>query len=105
MAPIWQILYENGVELAISGHDHDYERFLPQDASGAVDAAEGVRQFVVGTGGGALYDFKTPLPNSEIRYNTGHGVLALSLHPTSYDWEFISEQGRAFSDVGHADCR
>jgi hypothetical protein len=51
MEPTWQILYDAGVELVLSGHAHSYERFAPMDATGPVDPAFGVRQFVVGTGG------------------------------------------------------
>jgi 3',5'-cyclic AMP phosphodiesterase CpdA len=101
---IWQALYEGGVEIVMNGHDHVYERFGPQDPAGRADPMRGIRQFTVGTGGGALYGFKTPLANSEVRYRGGHGVLKLTLHPDRYDWEFISEAGKAFSDSGTADC-
>ena len=34
-AAFWQALYDAGADLVLVGHDHDYERFAPQDASGA----------------------------------------------------------------------
>jgi hypothetical protein len=53
------------VELVVSAENVVYERFAPQDASSTADAAYGVRQFVVGTGGAAHTPFGTILPNSE----------------------------------------
>jgi hypothetical protein len=104
MSRIWEILYHHGVDVALSGHDHVYERFAPQNPAGAADWERGIRQFTVGTGGSVLYDFKAALPNSEVRYNGGHGVLKMTLHPASYDWQFISEDGKTFSDSGNASC-
>ena len=49
----WDALYRAGAEIVLNGHDHDYERFAPQDPDGRLDPAKGIRQFVVGTGGGA----------------------------------------------------
>ena len=88
----------------LSGHDHTYERFGPQDADGKHDPARGLRQFVVGTGGKELYEFKRIDKNSEVRSNTTFGVLKLTLHPHAYDWEFIPVRDGAFHDSGSAEC-
>jgi len=32
------------------------------------------------------------------------GVLKLTLHQSSYDWEFIPEAGKIFSDSGTGNC-
>jgi hypothetical protein len=32
------------------------------------------------------------------------GVLALTLHPGSYDWDFVPELGQSFTDSGSAPC-
>lgn len=104
MKPLWKALYEAGAEVVINGHDHDYERFAPQDPEGNADPRRGLREFVVGTGGRSHRAFGPPLPNSEVRDNTAFGVLKLTLHPQSYDWEFISEPGKAFRDSGSNAC-
>src|SRR5438552_8761026 len=52
-----QALYDYGAEIAITGHDHEYERFAPQTPDCHLDTARGIRAFVVGTGGGGLYSF------------------------------------------------
>jgi hypothetical protein len=103
MQTLWQILYEAGAELVLNGHDHSYERFAEMDASGTT-VTEGMREFVVGTGGAGLYDFETTLPASEVRNNTTFGVLKLTLHQTSYDWEFVPAGGM-FTDSGSGNCR
>ena len=103
MAQIWKLLDESGVDVALVGHDHDYERFAPQDYAGKVDA-KGIRQFVVGTGGSSLRPFFNIQENSEVRNSNTHGVLKLTLHAASYDWEFVPERGATFRDSGSAAC-
>jgi 3',5'-cyclic AMP phosphodiesterase CpdA len=104
MRAIWPVLYEFGVDVVVNGHDHDYERFAPQNPDGKPDAERGIREFVVGTGGAHLHGFKTILPTSEVQSNTTWGVLKLTLHAMSYDWEFIPIAGSTFRDAGSARC-
>lgn len=104
MQPIWQALYDYGADVVLNGHDHTYERFAPQTPGGAADATFGIREFVVGTGGRSHYIFNAPKPNSEARNNDTYGVLALTLHDNSYDWQFVPEAGKSFSDTGASAC-
>lgn len=105
MQAIWQALYDAGAEFVVSGHDHDYERFAPRDAHGTIDTEHGVRQFVVGTGGRALSPFTRPAGEaSEARDHGAHGVLKLTLTPSSYRWEFIPTIVGGFTDSGAAPC-
>ena len=99
----WQALYEAGADLVLVGHDHDYERFAPQDANGRRDVARGIRQFVVGTGGHSLRTFPRIEPNSEARDRTTFGVLELTLGPAAYAWRFRPAVG-TFTDSGSARC-
>lgn len=102
--PLFRVLFEGGVDVLLSGHDHVYERFAPQTADGHVDTQHGIRQFVVGTGGAPFYDFqKTLAPNSEVHQNKVHGVLRMVFHPDGYDWEFVGV-GEGFSDKGSDRC-
>lgn len=89
MRDAWQILYDAGAELVLSGHDHDYERFAPQDANGKLDRARGIRQFVVGTGGAFATPFLQWTPNSEVREASFDGVLQLRLLDGAYAWRFL----------------
>src|SRR3989344_301351 len=104
MQAVWQALYDNGVDVVLNGHDHLYERFAPQDALGQSDPDNGVRAFIVGTGGASLYSFPTILPNSEVRENTTWRVLKLTLHPAGYAWEFLPIAGQTFTDSGTSTC-
>ena len=88
MREAWALLQEAGAELVLSGHDHDYERFAPQDALGRRDP-NGLRQFVVGTGGAYPTPFLLPRANSETRDASRNGVLRLRLYAGRYDWEFL----------------
>lgn len=100
----WQILYDYGADVILNGHEHLYERFAPQQPNTTADSARGLRQFTVGTGGGALSTFGTIRPNSEVRNNTAFGVLKLTLYPTRYDWQFVPIAGQTFADAGSAPC-
>lgn len=102
LQPLWQILYENGVDLALSGHDHDYERFAPQNPQGELDG-KGIRQFVVGTGGKSIYGLLDLRQNSQAHNGDSFGVLKLTLHEKGYDWEFVTTRGN-FQDFGGGHC-
>ena len=108
MAPVWQMLANGGVELALAAHDHDYERFAPQDAQGSRDDVRGMRQFVVGTSGAMLTPLRFAPANSEARTSNTHGVLRLDLFDTGYTWEFLATErdggGPVFTDRGSARC-
>jgi hypothetical protein len=103
VAPFWDALYQLGADVILNGHEHVYERFAPQNPSGVADAA-GIRQFTVGTGGKSHYPFGTIQPNSQMRNATTYGVLKLTLHATSYDWQFVPVAGGSFTDSGTANC-
>jgi hypothetical protein len=100
----WDLLYDAGAEVVLTGHDHSYERFAAQDGAGAADPERGLRQFVVGTGGGSHYGFPLALPNSEVRDSTTFGVLVLTLFEDRYEWEFVPIAGKTFTDRGEETC-
>lgn len=104
MQPMWEALYQAGVDVAVAGHDHDYERFAPLGANGLPDPSYGIRQFVVGTGGKEHYTFGAIQPYSEVRNDTTFGVLKLTLHPGSFDWQFVPVAGATFTDTGTGAC-
>lgn len=111
MQPAWRLLYDAGADIVLSGHEHNYERFAPQDPDGTGDLQRGIRAFVVGTGGASHYPFGDPLPLSERRNADTYGVLALSLLPQGYDWQFIPTPppldlpaAQPFADSGSGAC-
>lgn len=102
---LWRALYDEGVELALVGHDHNYERLAPMDKEGMTDYEKGIRILKVGTGGGSLSSgYNTPIANSEVRSNSAYGVVKVELHADSYSWQFIPEAGKTFTDSGISTC-
>ena len=103
MRDAWRLLQQWGAEIVVSGHDHTYERFAPQDADGRATSS-GMRQFVVGTGGYSLYDLGARQPNSEVFENRTWGVIRFTLKRASYEWEFVPIDGQTFRDSGTGAC-
>lgn len=96
VAPLWGALGRAEVDLVLAGHDHTYQRIGPID---------GMRSFVVGTGGRSLYEFSNPArPESELRSNSDYGLLMLTLRESDYDWRFVPASGSTLADAGTAAC-
>jgi hypothetical protein len=104
VAPFWDVLYAAGAEVIVNGHDHDYERFAPQRPNATADAATGIRQFVVGTGGASLRSFGSTKANSQVRHSGSHGVIKLTLSDGGYAWQFVPVAGKTFTDTGSGAC-
>jgi hypothetical protein len=103
VAPFWDALYQAGADVVLNGHDHNYERFAPQHPGGQADPTQGIREFVVGTGGAELRNFGSIKPNSEFRVAQRNGVIKMTLHPDSYDWQFITASD-PMADSGTGQC-
>ncbi len=97
MDPIWDVLAASGADLVLAGHDHDYERFGPID---------GMRSFVVGTGGRSLYQqFRPGHAATERHASDAFGLLMLTLQDAGYQWRFVPAAGSTLVDAGTAECR
>jgi acid phosphatase type 7 len=108
MGPMWSIFYEFGVDVVLSGHDHHYERFAPLDPDRTIDRDNGVRQFIVGTGGRRLRPIETVTSGSEFRLTDdlgNRGVIAIDLQPDGFSWEFITIERGDVKDSGFERCR
>ncbi len=104
MVTIWSDLVAAHVSVVLSGHNHDYERFVPLGAAGQPDPT-GVTEFVVGTGGKNHYGFTVPsLTGEVVRNDTSFGVIGMTLGPTSYSWQFVPAPTYTFTDSGSANC-
>jgi hypothetical protein len=102
LAGLWQMLYEQGVDVIIGAHEHMYERYAPMSPDGQRNDARGIRQFIVGTGGAGLYTVMRTHPQSEAQI-VAHGLLKLTLTAQGYGWEFL-QVGGLRSDVGADVC-
>lgn len=103
--PLWQALYDGGADVVLSAHEHNYERFRPQDPAGNYDPARGIVEFVAGTGGAIEYPQFEKTANSEVFNGDALGVLKLTLRNGGYDWSFLGVPGSTFTDSGSAACR
>jgi acid phosphatase type 7 len=101
--PLFLELWRARAEVVLNGHEHNYERFDPQDADSNY-RAQGIRQFVIGTGGAPLRPFTSEAKHSNVRYNKGLGVLQMKLYPDKYTWKFVPVPGAAKADSGSAKC-
>jgi fibronectin type 3 domain-containing protein len=102
--PLWQALQDYRADVVVSGHDHNYQRYAPQTATG-VASPTGMRLFVVGTGGRARYAFTGTQPNFENGHDNINGVLRFALSANSYSWQFVPVPGSpVFTDSGSRAC-
>ena len=101
---LWQILYDAGADVILSGHHHHYERFLPQTPSGVADVRNGIEEIIAGTGGGRLRGVHNPLAyNSVTEIHGRFGVLKLMLGSGEYSHAFIDTDGRVW-DPARGKC-
>ena len=103
VAPFWDALYAAGADLVLNGHDHDYERFAPQDPDGNRDRERGITEIVVGTGGGELRGMGGTKPNSLVRQGHLLGVIQVTLHADGWSTQFLSTDG-SFADESSGAC-
>jgi hypothetical protein len=103
VAPFWRVAYNHRVDIALAGHDHDYERFVRMAPDGTKRPRRGIRSFVVGTGGKSLYHLGTRKPGSVYFQAARFGVLRLDLAASSYTWRYITTDG-VVRDQGTSNC-
>ncbi len=103
MTPIWDILAQAKADVVLQSHEHQYERFAPMTAGGTLSASDGLRSFVVGTGGAETYAFAGVRAGSEKQLET-FGVMRWSLSAGKAKWRFI-DVDNAVLDEGAFDCR
>ncbi len=102
--PFWDILYQRGAEVILSGHAHRYERYAPV-TPGGVRSPSGIRQFIVGTGGEPGGPYNGPdHPDMQVMKRNTPGVLKLTLRSDSYAWKFVPVAGQTFTDSGTDPC-
>jgi acid phosphatase type 7 len=102
----WNLLYQYKADIVANGHMHRYERFNQINPQNIADP-DGIREFVVGTGGAYDIPFnpKPLAPNEAIgNQQRVFGVLNLTLSENSYSWNFMQAAGASFTDSGTTAC-
>jgi hypothetical protein len=104
--PLFKDLDAADVDVLLTGHQHHYERFIAQDADEDPEPEQGIREFIVGTGGVWTDPVRVPpLLNSQVLFTDTFGVLKMQLFPDWYTWQFIPVPGKPDSDWGSDICR
>ncbi len=103
MEPYYRLLDDAGTDILLSGHSHNYERFAKMDAGGNPNL-NGIRSFVVGTGGTPLRTINEPATGSEVYGFEAWGVLELDLTSFGYRWDFATTSGTPLIDSGEDSC-
>lgn len=101
--PWWDALYAAHADLVLNGHQHNYQRYAALTPSGTPDQANGITQYVVGTGGEALGNVNTSVTPTPVAWRRTFGYLRLTLHPTGWDSQFIDSTG-AVLDSANGSC-
>src|SRR6266542_860550 len=99
---VWQKLYDGGVDIVLQGHDHLYARYARYNRAGNNTDPNGIRQFIVGTGGNGNYAVSETKPGQEFAVAT-LGIIKLMLNPTDYSWQFI-DTSSTVRDSGSDSC-
>jgi calcineurin-like phosphoesterase family protein len=102
MQAIWQLMVDNDVELALTGHEHNYQRWQPMNGFGEVDP-NGVTQIVIGTGGHELEPFRHSDGRVAAAIEKRDGALRMVLTPDGADYRFIATDGSVL-DSGSTQC-
>jgi hypothetical protein len=100
----WADMVNAGVDLVLVGHFHHYERFADLNATGQpVTTGARTREIIAGTGGKNQGSFGTPIAGSEVRIRA-FGILALTMDPGSYSWQFKPADPSGPTDSGTEAC-
>jgi hypothetical protein len=100
----WQMLVNRGVDLVLSAHEHNYQRWSKMGAGGVVDNTRGIRQVLVGTGGASKHPTGNR-PAAMVKYSNAQGLTKLTLKPNGYEGRFLPAPGESFTDSWTDTCR
>jgi hypothetical protein len=89
---IWPLLAQYGVDIVLTGHDHDYQRWVPMDGSGTPNPT-GPTEFVVGTGGHSLQSFVSSDPRVAYSLSGSFGASQFDLNPGGASYQYMTTGG------------
>lgn len=105
MDAIWALMAQNGVDIVLTGHDHDYQRWYALNREGVLDS-NGITQFVIGTAGHGIRNFITTDSRMAAGFDTppnAVGALRLELNQSGAAYQFVNIFGITL-DSGSIPC-
>ncbi len=105
MNDMWALMAQHGVDIVLTGHDHDYQRWQPLNGSGA-PSSSGMTEFVAGTGGHGIQNFIVTDSRMALGYDTSpysFGALRFQLNQDGASYQYINYQGLVL-DSGAIPC-
>jgi hypothetical protein len=105
MNQIWALLAQHGVDMVLTGHDHNYQRWHALNGQGDPDP-QGVTQFVIGTGGHGIQDFTRKDPRLAVGFDSSpaaFGALRMELNRNGAAYQYVNIAG-ATLDSGSIVC-
>lgn len=101
----WPLFVSNQVDVVLTGHIHQYQRWHPLDANGEL-APDGTVLIAPGTGGHHIDHFGADDNRLAVGYDEApeaYGAMKLKLHPDRMNFRFINDAGQLL-DKGTIPC-
>jgi hypothetical protein len=106
--PFWDLLYANGADLVLTGHEHFYQRWYPMNPDLELDRARGIVQIIAGGGGESLQppgSWNHRPDEVAASFGGGYGHVELRLRPDRFDWRYVPAHGQpTYIDEGSRAC-
>ena len=105
LSDMWALMAQKGVDIVLTGHDHNYQRWMPLDGNGQ-PGANGITQFVAGGGGHGITNFVTTDNRLAVGFDTSPnslGSLRFELNQSGASFQYINYLGTVL-DSGAIGC-
>ena len=102
---VWKLLSDNGVDIALTGHEHNYQRWVSLDRDLLADS-DGITQFVAGSGGHGVAPFVTSDSRVAAGFDTtpeAFGALFMELNADGTAFRLVNTADQVL-DSGTIQC-
>ncbi|GAA4574613.1 hypothetical protein GCM10023176_41990 [Micromonospora coerulea] len=105
MQAMWDLMASHQVTLLVTGHDHNYQRWAPMGAGGAL-AGDGIVELVVGGGGHSSQGFASS-DARVVKTNKSYGAVRMELFGNRADLRYhaAGATGTSLVDSSTVSCK
>jgi hypothetical protein len=100
----WNALYAAHADVVLNGHVHNYQRFASLNPSGVADSANGITEYIVGTGGEALVSVAAAALPHPVASAKTFGFLRMTLSSGGWQAAFVNSSGTVL-DTSSGTCQ